>query len=261
MNTPTNDDFVVLWKKRFTEEQLWESKQRLPYNITAQVVEDQLADIERKTNGLLKYSFTEGLTQTRFVLTTKDGAKGIDITIKQEVSGVAGWGYYNQLTRQQRDAWLLVGKTVQRLIDTDLDKRAAEQLILEQGRDAFEDTDLTVSVGDKPLEEYVVNVVGWRPDKFRQSVQDLVNTYSVTAAPNVPKPSRKPPGRHVDAENETAYRVIVEGGNTEEAADKAFDEWYRAKGIKDPTQKDRDNFNISMTRAAERAQRSNPPPE
>ncbi len=75
------------------------------------------------------------------------------------------------------------------------------------------------------------------------------------------KPSRNRPGRHVDPENKTAYSLIVEGGNTEEAADKAFEYWYRAKGIKRPTQKDRDNFNISMKRAEERARRPNLPTE
>jgi len=68
-------------------------------------------------------------------------------------------------------------------------------------------------------------------------------------------PSRRPAGRKPDLENNIAYSLIVEGGNTEESVDRAFEYWYTAKSIKNPTQGDRNNFNLSMKRAAERAGR------
>lgn len=192
-----SDDFIVHWKKQFTKEQLWDSRQRLPFNVTASAVEEELAAIERETNGLLRYSFTEGLTQTRFVLATQGGAKGIDITIKEGVSGVAGWAYYSQVTSQLLDAWFKVGKTVKRLLDCQLDKCAAEQLVYEQGLDAFEDTELAVSFAGESLEG-ILSVMGWNTGKFRQAVHDLVNVYNVTTAPRPPKPGRKRPGRRAD---------------------------------------------------------------
>jgi len=255
------DDFTVLWSKKFTEGQLREARERLPFNVVARTVEQQLAGIGLTTRGLLRYDAITGLTQTRFTLLTQSGEKGIDITISEDVSGIAGWGYYHQQTPQRRDAWIRVGNTVKRLVDYHIDNRAAEALIAEHGRDAFEDTDFEFVFEGQALGKYITSAIGYNADKFRQQVQDLMNAYKVTTATNISRPGRKKPGRPVDAENDTAYKLIVEGGNTEEAANKAFEEWYRAKGIKNPNQKDRDNFNISMTRAAERAQRANLPTE
>ena len=255
------DDFTVLWSKKFTEGQLREARERLPFNVVARTVEQQLAGIGMTTRGLLRYDATTGLTQTRFTLLTQSGEKGMDITISEDVSGIAGWGYYHQQTPQRRDAWIRVGNTVKRLVDYHIDNRAAEALIAEHGRDAFEDTDFEFVFDGQALGKYITSVIGYNADKFRQQVQSLVNAYKVTTATTLPQLRRRRPGRHADPENDAAYRMIQDGGGTEEAADIAYVWWCRERNITNPTQKDRDNFHVSMTRAAERAQRANLPTE
>jgi len=78
--------------------------------------------------------------------------------------------------------------------------------------------------------------------------------YSVDAT-TLPQLSKNPPGRPADSENDAAYRMIEDGGDTEEAANRAYKWWCASKNIANPTQRDRDNFKVSMKRAAERAAR------
>lgn len=83
---------------------------------------------------------------------------------------------------------------------------------------------------------------------------------TLTVTKNTPhKLSRKPPGRKPDVENEEAYQMILAGGGGPEVTDRAYELWCERKNIKKPNQRDRDNFNVAMKRAAERALRGEPP--
>lgn len=72
-------------------------------------------------------------------------------------------------------------------------------------------------------------------------------------------PGRRLAGRKPDPENNIAYRRILDGGNTPEAADSAYAYWCGVRNIKTPTQADRDAFNQAMKRAAKRMPQRLPP--
>lgn len=171
-----DDNFVVHWKKQFTKEQLDERRQRIPFSITAQTVLDTLADIQRQTSDQLRYSIGEEKPFARLVYTlTVQSIKGLDIALANDVSGVAGWAYYHHSSFAQREAWRNLGQIVKRLIDLSLDTRAAELLIGEQGRDAFKDTDLSLSIDGQPIGDYVLRVLAWNPEILRQAVQEVID--------------------------------------------------------------------------------------
>lgn len=208
-----DDDFTVLWKKVFAEGQLQDARQRLTFSVTLQALEDVLTSIQVATGGQLAYSADVGFSRTRFTLETSTGEKGIDVMITDGMPGVTGWAYYQCPTFQQREAWRMLGnKWIKRLIDCKLDVRAAELLISEQGRDAFADTDLTLSLDGQRLDDYILNIVVRNDEKFRQAVQEVLNAHraiaipmpSATAAMAVAKlPNNAPPDE--EAETKLAY--------------------------------------------------------
>lgn len=248
-----DDDFTVLWKKVFTEEQLRDARNRLPFTVTLQALEDVLTSLHVDTGGQLSFSADVGFSRTRFTLETSTGRKGIDITIADGIPGVKGWAYYHCPTFQQREAWRTLGnKWIKRLIDNELDNKAAELLIHEQGRDAFEDTELTFSMDGQQLEHFILNIVGRNAERFRQAVDAVVNAYSaitnvsngaaaeITSAPI----SDRRGGRPRDPDNEWAYQQVREEGRQ---PNDVYPEWLKrigdkAKILDDP----RDSFNKAI---------------
>lgn len=66
---------------------------------------------------------------------------------------------------------------------------------------------------------------------------------------------RKAPGRPPDPENDEAFQIILRGKSTDEAYQRAFDYWCKARGIERPDRYDRGSFKKAMSRAEERYKR------
>ena len=232
-----DDAFIVVWRRIFTKEQLREARKRLPFDVTARAMENGLARVELKMGGFLQHDASKGLTQTRFTLQTQSGDKGMDFTIAEDVSGMFGWGYYQQPTTQRRDAWIRVGSMIIGLINHGLDTCAAEALIAQYGQDAFEentDFDSIDFIFDgQPIGKHLLNFVAYNDKEYGQRVQDLVNAYSVTtvttaatvdlnpigvAPPPLAQPAENPDRRD---RKEEVYRLLMEGLSLKETSERS----------------------------------------
>lgn len=97
----------------------------------------------------------------------------------------------------------------------------------------------------------IADFAHWIADNDESAKERVLSSFLSTNGASIaklPKLTRKDPGRKPDTEYNTAYQMIVDGGYTDDAADRAYAYCCAQRGIANPTQDDRNAFNEAMKR-------------
>lgn len=175
-----NDDVMVLWKKQFSNEDIFQARHKIRFDVAVQTVESALTHIERETNGELQVRSAKGVTQVRFTVLTTDGRKGLDVTVGNALPGIPGWGYYAFPTGEEGRLWRAVGTEILKWIGRELDNQAAYVLIADKGADAFEDVPVEVKIDGQVID--VLRIVNGRPTRLVRAVDSLLDYYDEVQA-------------------------------------------------------------------------------